>query len=247
MRGLCRGFPRPSCSSAATAFMSIALAQDEAAVAYHGSRHPAHVLRTSGRLRLAEKLDLVIAAFLCLRKTQRMIALRSETSMNNDLRACVSDLPVVDVHEHHMPDLLGNRDVGLLTLLQQSYAGWTQARPYPLPSETRFEDPMLASVGPGSWDEIAKFVEHSGSNSFVRNLIRALTELYDLDEDGITPENWRRLDADIRRRHCDDTWRDEVLNRARIERIITDPFNNPLLNAQRRWENGTARSCASMR
>ena len=66
--------------------------------------------------------------------------------MNHDLRAYVLDLPVFDVHEHHMPDLLGNRDVGLLALLQQSYAGWTQARPYPLPSETRGEDPMLAQL-----------------------------------------------------------------------------------------------------
>ena len=153
--------------------------------------------------------------------------------MNNDLRTYVLDLPVFDVHEHHMPDLLGNRDVGLLALLQQSYAGWTQARPYALPSETRGEDPMLAPVGPGSWDEIAQFVEHSGSNSFVRNLVWALTELYDLDEEGITPENWERLDAGIRQRHRDDRWRDEVLDRARIERIITDPFNNPLLNARR--------------
>jgi uncharacterized protein len=152
--------------------------------------------------------------------------------MNDDLRAYVSDLPVFDVHEHHMPELLGNRDVGLLALLQQSYAGWTQARPYPLPSETRFEDPMLAAVGRGSWEEIARFVKHSGSNSFVRSLITALTELYDLDEEGITRENWEQLDADIRRHHSDDGWRNEVLNRARIERIITDPFNNPLLNAR---------------
>ena len=65
--------------------------------------------------------------------------------MNQDLRSYVLDLPVFDVHEHHMPDVLENRDVGLLTLLWQSYAGWTQARPYPLSSEARFEDPMFAT------------------------------------------------------------------------------------------------------
>jgi len=151
--------------------------------------------------------------------------------MNKDLRSYILDLPVFDVHEHHMPDMLASRDVGLLTLLRQSYAGWTQARPYPLPSETRFEDPMLASAGPGSWEELARFLEHSGSNSFVRNLLGALTELYDLDDDGITPENWHRLDADIRRRHADDGWRSEVLDRARIDRIITDPYADPLLDA----------------
>jgi hypothetical protein len=151
--------------------------------------------------------------------------------MNDDLRSYVSDLPVFDVHEHHMPEILGDRDVGLLALFWQSYAGWTQARPYPLPSETPFEDPMFAGLGPGSWEEAAKFVQQSGSNAFVRNLIRALTELYDLGEEGITPENWERVDAEIRRRRRDDGWRSEVLDRAGIDRIITDPFNDPLLDA----------------
>jgi hypothetical protein len=152
--------------------------------------------------------------------------------MTDDLRFFVRGLPVFDVHEHHMPEILGDRDVGLLALLWQSYGGWAQARPYPLTSETRVEDPMVAGIGPGSWEKVAKFVEDSGSNAFVRNLIWALTELYDLDEDGVTPENWERLDAEIRRRHGDDGWRSEVLDRAGIDRIITDPFNNPLLNAR---------------
>lgn len=152
--------------------------------------------------------------------------------MKDDVRSYVSDLPVFDVHEHHMPDIVGDREVGLLALLWQSYAGWTQARPYPLASETRFVDPMFAGVGRGTWEEIAKFVETSGSNSFVRNLIRALTDLYDLDEDGITLQNWERLDAEVRRRHGDDTWNSEVLDRARIDRIVTDPFQSPLLNAR---------------
>lgn len=152
--------------------------------------------------------------------------------VDEDLRSYVRDLPVFDVHEHHMPEMLGCRDVGLLALLRQSYAGWTQARPYPLPSETRLEDPMLATCGRGTWDDIAQFVEHSGSSSFVRNVVWALTELYELDEGRITPANWERLDAEIRRRHADDGWRSEVLDRTRIKRIITDPFTDPLLNAR---------------
>ncbi|NQU36649.1 MAG: amidohydrolase family protein [Actinobacteria bacterium] len=152
--------------------------------------------------------------------------------MKEDIHSYIADLPVFDVHEHHMPDILGDRDVGLLALLWQSYGGWTQARPYPLASETGTEYPVLADLGPGSWEEIARFVEGSGSNSFIRSLIRALTDLYDLDEDGITEQNWQRLDGEIRRRHSDDSWRHEVLDRARIERIITDPFENPMLNAR---------------
>ena len=94
--------------------------------------------------------------------------------MDDDLRSYVSDLPIFDVHEHHMPEILGNREIGLLALLWQSYAGWTQARPYPLASESRLEDPMFAGAGQGTWEEIARFVEESGANSFVRNMIAAL-------------------------------------------------------------------------
>jgi len=151
--------------------------------------------------------------------------------MNDDLRTFVWDLPVFDVHEHHMPETLCHRNVGLLTLLKQSYAGWTQARPYPLPSEARLEDPMLAEVGPGNWDEIAPYIEHSGSNSFVRNLIQTLVELYELPEPEITADNWQQLDQKIRVRHRDAGWLDEVLDRARIVRIISDPFSDPLLDA----------------
>ncbi len=151
--------------------------------------------------------------------------------MNRDVYSYIRDLPVFDVHEHHMPELLSNSDVGLLALFRQSYVGWTQARPYTLPSETRAEDPMLAPVGPGSWEEIARYLQHSGSNSFVRNLVAALTELYELDQDGITPSNWQDLDREIRRRHADAGWRHEVLDRAHIDRIVTDPFSDPLLDA----------------
>lgn len=152
--------------------------------------------------------------------------------MKDDLRSYVMDIPVFDVHEHHMPDVMGNRDVGLLALLWQSYAGWTQARPYPLPTEEPFEDPMFTGDGQGSWEDVARFVEHSGSSSFVRNMIQALTELYDLDDGGITPQNWQTLDAEIRRRHSDDAWHSNVLDRAGIVRIITDPFNDPLMDAR---------------
>lgn len=152
--------------------------------------------------------------------------------MTNDLGSYVRGLPVFDVHEHHMPETFGSRDVGLLKLFRQSYAGWTQARPYPLPSEARCEDPMLASCGPGNWEELAKFLEGSGASAFVRNLLWALTDLYDLGEEGITEENWQTLDAEIRRRHGDQAWCREVLDRGRIDRIITDPFNDPLLDAR---------------
>src|SRR5579862_7396205 len=95
-------------------------------------------------------------------------------NMSTPLQNFIDRTRIVDVHEHHMPEILLNSEINLLQLFQQSYAGWTQARPYTLPSERRDSDPMLAESQPTSWETLAPFLENSGSNSFVRNLISAI-------------------------------------------------------------------------
>ena len=132
---------------------------------------------------------------------------------SDSIRTFVNELPILDVHEHHLPETYLNHDVGLLDLLRQSYAGWTEARPYPLLSESRDEDPMLAASGEPTWEDVANFVEGSGSNSFVRNLLAGLDDLYELNGSGVTEANWRDLDRGIRARHADRNWTGEVLRR----------------------------------
>jgi uncharacterized protein len=106
--------------------------------------------------------------------------------MSESIRDVVDITGIVDVHEHHFPDILLSRDVNLLQLFRQSYAGWTEKRAYALPSESQPE-PALAA--PTSWEALAPFVERSGSNSFVRNVVGAVTELYGNGETTITREN----------------------------------------------------------
>src|SRR5215831_12763734 len=113
--------------------------------------------------------------------------------MPTPIQDFVDQAGIVDVHEHHMPDILLSREVNLLQLFQQSYAGWTQARPYPLPSEKREGDPMLTAVAPTTWEALAPYLEKSGSSSFVRNLVRAVTELYGDGQPTITSRNWEAL------------------------------------------------------
>ena len=152
--------------------------------------------------------------------------------MAGDLIAFIHAEPVVDIHEHHMPETLHARDVGLLDLFAQSYAGWTQARPYSLPSEaTAGYTPPVAPESAG-WDDVAAYVERSGSNAFVQTLVSALSDLYSLGEGGVTSDNWESLDAEVRRRHADPGWPEQVIARAGIEEVITDPFSNPLLDAR---------------
>lgn len=150
--------------------------------------------------------------------------------MTSSLKEFIAGHGIVDVHEHHLPEVFSSREVNLLQLFQQSYAGWTRARPYPLPSETRDSDPMLAAASPTTWEALAPYLENSGSSSFVRNLVRGITELHGDGKD-ITRENWEALDAAVREQHRQADWCASVLRNAGIERVITDPYSDPLLNA----------------
>ncbi len=151
--------------------------------------------------------------------------------MPQSITEFIAAMGIIDVHEHHIPEILRHSEVNLLKLFQQSYAGWTQARPYPLPSESRDEDPMLAAARPTTWEALVPFLENSGSNSFVRNLVRSITELHGGGEPAITPENWEELDARVRRRHQHPNWCRDILHRAGIEHLITDAYSDPLLDA----------------
>lgn len=149
--------------------------------------------------------------------------------MSHSIAQAIATLGIVDVHEHHLPEITLSREVNLLQLFQQSYAGWTQARPYPLPSETRASDPMLSPAGPTSWEALAAYLDRSGSNSFVRNLVCGVSELH--GQGGpLTRENWEAVDASVRAHHQRPDWCSEVLRRAGIVRVITDPFSDPLLD-----------------
>jgi hypothetical protein len=143
--------------------------------------------------------------------------------MTDSIRDVVDTTSVVDVHEHHFPEILLSREVDLLQLFRQSYAGWSP------PTSSR--DPVAA--GPTTWEALAPFLQESGSMSFVRNLVRAVTEIYGVGEARITEENWRSLDRAVVDHHRRPDWCAEVLRRAGIERLITDPYSDPLLDARK--------------
>lgn len=152
--------------------------------------------------------------------------------MDKSFARFVAGVPVIDVHEHHMPDETPGRQVGLRVLLEESYAGWTQRRPYPLPGE-RPVTLGADSDGPGTWSDIAPYVEGSGTNAAVRALVRALCELYHVRGGEITEENWQGLDSEIRRRNSDPSWSSSVMDRAGIQAAISDPYRDPLMDARR--------------
>jgi hypothetical protein len=73
-------------------------------------------------------------------------------------------------------------------------------------------------------------LDHSGPNFFVRNLVRAVVELHGSGEPKITRDNWQALDAAVRAAPRRPEWQQETLKRARIATVITDSYNDPLLD-----------------
>jgi len=149
--------------------------------------------------------------------------------MGTGLARFIQSIPVIDVHEHHMPEETPGRQIGLLQLLEESYAGWTQTRPNPLPSEPPVTLGSLSS-SPGTWADIAVYVEGSGTNAAVRSMVRALCELYEVGAGEITEGNWEKLDSEIRRRNADPSWSAAVMDKAGIQTAISDPYRDPLLD-----------------
>src|ERR1051325_7174606 len=150
--------------------------------------------------------------------------------MPQSIRHFIAATGIVDVHEHHIPEILLSPDVNLLDLFQQSYAGWTQARPYTLPNETRDVDPMLAATPAASWDPLAPYFEKRRSHSLGRNLLSGILELHAPKETAITAKNWKRIDSAVREKHRSKKWVGSVLKKSKVETVITDPYTNPLLN-----------------
>ncbi len=149
--------------------------------------------------------------------------------MSQSIRDMIDATRIIDVHEHHIPDILLSRDVNLLQLFRESYAGWTVRRGYALPSESQPE-PIPAERT--SWEALAPILEKSGSNGFVRNLVRAVTELHGQGESTITRNNWEGLDEAVRERHAEQGWWKKVIEQAQVERLITDPYTDPLLDSR---------------
>ena len=152
--------------------------------------------------------------------------------MNHSIRDFVEQLPIVDVHEHHLPEVIHQREVNLLQLFQQSYAGWAVARPYCLPSESRDADPMLTAAAPTTWESLQPFLDQCGSNSFVRNLVHASGELHGNGATEITRDNWQAIDQSVCAAHRRPEWQQEILKRAGITTVITDAYNDPLHDAR---------------
>ncbi len=140
---------------------------------------------------------------------------------------------IFDVHEHHRSELFLSRQVQLHTLFEQSYAGWTLKRPYPLPHETWEEREMEAFAAPCRWEDVKPFLEKRGSNHFVRNLIKGILMIHGQEGDEfIDASNWERINHRIIESRKDPGFQADWLARVGIGRVITDDYAQPTVDVR---------------
>ena len=141
--------------------------------------------------------------------------------------------PILDVHEHHIPEVYLSSKTNLLGLYQQSYAGWSVERPYPLPSEHREESPMIPTQKPFGWDALSPYLVERGSNNFVRNLTHGILALHGGPEcKWIDEGNWESINERVIACRTEKDFQSKSLIKSNVIRVITDDYTNPLLNAQ---------------
>jgi len=140
---------------------------------------------------------------------------------------------IFDVHEHHRSELFLSRQIQLHTLFEQSYAGWTLKRPYPLPHETWEEREMEAFAAPCRWEDVKPFLEKRGSNHFVRNLMKGILMIHGQEGDEfIDGSNWERINRRIIESRKDPGFQADWLARVGIGRVITDDYAQPMVDVR---------------
>jgi len=147
--------------------------------------------------------------------------MNSQTSLIAELEQGLAEIPVLDAHTHLVGGKLGARglqDVMLYHMLVSdlyaagcpSGARLTEYPGWPSPEESSRR--ILEAI------PFLPFIRNTSMSWGLRML---LSDLYAWREP-ITPENWERLDAQIRERADDQAWQYSILDRAKIQRSCTE-------------------------
>jgi hypothetical protein len=143
-----------------------------------------------------------------------------------EILEAITDAPVIDTHEHtRLSDSRGIGGIGDLMVPSFVRLCFRAADGSPNSLGQALERPI-----PSTWVEAAPVIERLRANSLWHWFEQGVCELHGLGEvTAIDGESWDMLGDSIRRRHADPSWLPAVLDRARIETVLWDPY----------WDVGT--------
>ncbi|MCD6352212.1 MAG: amidohydrolase family protein [Armatimonadetes bacterium] len=144
-------------------------------------------------------------------------------SLKDELVAQMREGPVIDTHEHIAPRDPKAYD-GLFALWQFSYVG-SHFGAAGMPAEVWS---MAAEDEAKAWQAVRPYLDRVGNTAYYRNLLLACRELYGLEDEDISDDNWQSLSETIRAKGQQEGWGEEVFRRAGVRKALEDTYWSPL-------------------
>ncbi|MBN1460208.1 MAG: hypothetical protein JXA57_11780, partial [Armatimonadetes bacterium] len=126
------------------------------------------------------------------------------------VRTALDEIPIVDTHEHY-GEKWNSPTTSLYDLFRDSYVTWVAH------DEDLEENP----------ESLRAWLEPSWTNSYTVSLIRALREIYGLEQRELEEIPFDRLGEQVSRAYQDPSWGLGLLRRAGIHHTIVDPLPVP--------------------
>ncbi len=144
-------------------------------------------------------------------------------ALRDELLKAMREGPVVDTHEHLQPR---NPDAyeGLLALWQQSYVN-ADFHSAGTPGQVW---QLAATDEPAAWEAIKPYARRVSNTAYYRSLLTACQELYGLEDEDLTDDNWQSVSEAIRARAGEPGWGEEVLRRGKVRKVLEDTFWDPM-------------------
>lgn len=125
-----------------------------------------------------------------------------------EIYEAISQLEVIDTHEHTRPFEYWDGRMDLGRLLDNSYVNWCFAGPA---GET--------------WEANHAYIEKVKANSYYRWLFAGLKEIYSIEVDDLDFENWKALCSSLTETYDNrEKWRGIWIDKFKLRKALLDPY-----------------------
>ncbi len=141
-------------------------------------------------------------------------------NLYNKILEQINGIEIIDTHEHiRSQEEINKEPVSLFKVFEKSYARRDYNSAGFPPEIWQRQDPKEI------WKVFKKFQKEVSLTTFTRNIIRSLQDLYGLEGDLITENNWIELSEKVKKAYKNKNWYSYVLKkRSKIKVSFLDPF-----------------------
>ena len=135
-------------------------------------------------------------------------------NLYNKILEQVNEIEIIDTHEHiRSQEEINKEPVSLFKVFEKSYARRDYISAGFPPEIWQRQDPKEI------WKVFKKFQKEVSLTTFTRNIIRSLQDLYGLEGDLITENNWIELSEKVKKAYKNKNWYNYVLKKRSCRRF----------------------------